>query len=68
LLPAPLNLETGDCAMNLLCKILLWSCLSRVLATPVQAQQTGRIEIAMKPRKALYPSDTVFCINLRSAT
>jgi hypothetical protein len=54
--------------MNLLCKILLWSCLSRVLATPVQAQQTGRIEIAMKPRKVLYPSDTVFCFNLRSAT
>jgi hypothetical protein len=54
--------------MNLLCKILLWSCLCRVLATPVQAQQTGRAEGAMKPRKVLYPSDTVFCFNPGSAT
>lgn len=54
--------------MNLLCKILLWSCLCRVLATPVQAQQTGRIEIAMNPRKVLYPSATIFCFNLGSAT
>jgi hypothetical protein len=51
--------------MNLLCKILLWSCLRRVLATPVQAQHT---EGAMKPRHVLYPSDTVLCFTLGSAT
>ncbi|MDB5514190.1 MAG: hypothetical protein JWQ17_948 [Tardiphaga sp.] len=54
--------------MNLLCKVLLWSCLCRVLATPVQAQQTGQTERAMKLRKALYPSDTVFRFNPGSAT
>jgi len=33
--------------MNLLCKILLWSCLCCVLAAPVQAQQAGQAEGAM---------------------
>jgi hypothetical protein len=54
--------------MNLLCKVLLWSCFCRVLATPVQAQQTGQTERAMKPRNVLYPSDIVFCFTLGSAT
>jgi hypothetical protein len=54
--------------MNLLCKILLWSCLCRLLATPMQAQQAGRTEGAMKPRKVFYPSGTVFCFNAGSAT
>jgi hypothetical protein len=54
--------------MNLLCKILLWSCLCRVLATPVQARQTGHTEGAMKPRDVRYPSDAVLCFSLGSAT
>jgi hypothetical protein len=54
--------------MNLLCKVLLWSFLCRILATPVQVQQTGQARRAMKPRGASYPSDAVFCFTLGSAT
>jgi hypothetical protein len=54
--------------MNLLCKILLWSCLCRVSATPVQARQAAPAGGAMKPRNVLHPSDAVFCFAPRSAT
>jgi hypothetical protein len=39
--------QQGACALNLLCKLLLWSCLCCLLATvPVQAQEGGQGQTA----------------------
>jgi len=39
--------EQGSCAMNFLCKLLLWSCLCCLLALPVQAQEAGQGQAAL---------------------
>jgi hypothetical protein len=54
--------------MNLLGKVLLWSFLCRVLATPARTQQTGLAGIAMKPRNVFNPSNAAFGFTRRSAT
>jgi hypothetical protein len=40
--------KQGGCAMNFLCKRLLWICLCCILAMPVQAQQDGQGHAALR--------------------
>lgn len=54
--------------MNLLCKVLLWSFFCRVMATPLQAQQTGSAGATMKPRTVPYPFGAVRRFTLGSVT
>jgi hypothetical protein len=49
--------------MNLLCSLLVWSCLSCLLAMPVRAHLC-----APSPPNVSHASDSVFCFALGGAT